>query len=392
MRIQLQCTLACRGRGRRIALCLQTSFLLLFAIVAAAQVTIDGEGRLHSPEEFLKEHHVSTAKPDVITALEADDPEVRKVAAEVLSRRWPKDAAAPLESAMLQEIDTPTRILMALDLAKIGGRAGSKMLITECHNDDQWASTRILAARSMTELHDDSCVDSILETLRSDSDPQDTLAKVDALNLVPDIIEHSGEQEYRNILDLTMNALNDPDAGVRLTASITLGHLGDISAIAPLEAAITSEPDPNISSAMLGELKRLKGFEQSDPFRITIKASTEQIVAGTETELQIEVLNTSAKPMVARSGFQVYDGDPTYEYSCHDASGNSVRKEITMVGSAHDAPSIKPGETYPSTVLLNRVCDLSQPGQYEIQLSRGVPMGSHDHVVKSNAIEITVIP
>jgi HEAT repeats len=392
MRMQLQCMLACRGRSRRIALCLQTLFFLLFAIVAAAQITIAGEGQPHSSEQFLKEHHVSTAKPDIISALEAGDPEVRKVAAEVLSQRWPEDADSPLEAAMLQEIDADTRIFMAFDLATIGGRTGREMLITECHNDGQWASTRILAARSMTQLHDDSCVDSILETLRSDSDPQDTLAKVDALNLVPDFIDHSGEQEYRNILDLTMNALNDPDAGVRLTASVTLGRLGDVSAIAPLEAAITSEQDPNISDAMLHELKRLKDFEQSDPFRITINASTEQIVAGAETELQINVLNTSAKPMVARSGFQAYDGDPTYEYSCHDASGDSVSKEITMVGSAHDAPSIKPGETYTSTVHLNRVCDLSRPGQYEIRLTRGLPMGSHDHVVQSNAIEITIVP
>jgi hypothetical protein len=63
-----------------------------------------------------------------------------------------------------------------------------------------------------------------------------------------------------------------------------------------------------------------------------------------------------------------------------------------MIGSLHDPPSIKPGETYTSTVFLNRVCDLSQPGRYEIQLSRGVPFGSHDHVVKSNRIEINANP
>jgi hypothetical protein len=96
--------------------------------------------------------------------------------------------------------------------------------------------------------------------------------------------------------------------------------------------------------------------------------------------------------MVARSGFQAYDGDPTYEYSCHDSSGNSVSKGIPMIGSIHDPPSIKPGETYTSTVFLNRVCDLSRPDRYEIQLCRGVPMGRPDFAVKSNKIAITVIP
>ena len=114
----------------------------------------------------------------------------------------------------------------------------------------------------MTGLHDNSCVDSVLEILRSPSDPQDTLAKVDALNLVPDIIRNSGQQEYRNTLDLTMNALNDPDGGVRLTASVTLGRLGDTSAIATLQAAVATEQDPNIHSAMLNQLKRLKTLEQ----------------------------------------------------------------------------------------------------------------------------------
>ena len=129
-----------------------------------------------------------------------------------------------------------------------------------------------------------------------------------------------------------------------------------------------------------------------DPFKITIKITSENVVAGTQIELEISVLNTSAETMVARSGFQAYAGDRTYKYSCKDSSGNSVSKEIVMIGSAGDPPSIKPGETYRSTVLLNRVCDLSQPNRYEIQLSRGVPMGHHGHVVKSNKITITLVP
>jgi hypothetical protein len=237
-------------------------------------------------------------------------------------------------------------------------------------------------------------VDAVLEILRSDSDPQDTLAKVDALNLVPSLIHHSTAQEHQAVMDLTVNSLNDPDAGVRLTASTTLGRLGDTSAVAALQVAVASERDPNIHSAMLGELKRLQGLQQSDrdPFRITIKTSTEQVVAGTQVDLEINVLNTSAETMVARSGFQAYDGDPTYEYICHDSSGNSVSKEILMVGSVHDPPSIAPGETYTSRVFLNRVCDLNRPGRYDIQLSRAVPMGRSDFIVKSNKITISVIP
>jgi HEAT repeat protein len=248
----------------RCALCLATSFLALFPIFAAAQVmgSIEGQPVPNSAEGFLREHHLSTTKQAVIAALKHDDPTVRRSAAEVLARRWPKEAVVPVETAMTEEVEPFTRVLMAFDLAKIGDRAGYEMLMTECHDTGEWGSTRIFAARSMTELHDNSCVDSVLEILRSPTDPQDTIAKSDALNLVPDIIRHSGQQEYRNTLDLTMNALNDPDGGVRLTACVTLGRLGDTSAIATLQAAVETEQDPNIHSVMLNELKRLKTVEQ----------------------------------------------------------------------------------------------------------------------------------
>jgi hypothetical protein len=146
-----------------------------------------------------------------------------------------------------------------------------------------------------------------------------------------------------------------------------------------------------LASALFGQTKSQTVRSIRGPFKITIKTTSEKIAAGTQIELEIKVLNTSTETMVARSAFQAYDGDPTYEYSCHDSSGDSVSKEMNMVGSVHDPPSIRPGETYTSTVLLDRVCDLSRPGRYEIQLSRGVPMGSHDHVVKSNKIAITVL-
>jgi hypothetical protein len=345
-------------------------------------------------EQFLREHNISATEEAVTAALWNSDPAVRRAASHVLSSRWPQNAAAPIQEAMLQEDDGVIRVSLASDLAQLGEKPGREMLLTECHSRSEWDSTRVLAARSMFDLRDDSCVDAVLEILRSDSDPQDTLAKVDALNLVPSFIHHSTAQEYQAVMDLTVNSLTDPDAGVRLTASITLGRLEDSSAVATLQAAVASEQDPNIHSAMLGELKRLQDLQQSDrdPFRITIKTSTEQVVAGTQVDLEINVLNTSAEAMVASSGFQAYDGDTTYEYSCHDSSGNSVSKEILTIGSVHDPPSIEPGEAYTSTVFLNRVCDLNRPGRYEIQLSRGVPMGRSDFVVRSNKITITVIP
>jgi hypothetical protein len=147
-----------------------------------------------------------------------------------------------------------------------------------------------------------------------------------------------------------------------------------------------------LASALLDETKSQTLRTGRDPFRISIQTANERVVAGMQIPLEINVLNTSPKTIVAKSGYQAYDGDPTYEYDCRDSSGKSVSKQMRPIGSLHDAPSIRPGDVYRYTVFLNRVCDLSRPGQYEIRLSRGVPMGSHYHVVKSNKITITVVP
>jgi len=213
-------------------------------------------------EQFLREHGIALTKKGVVNALRNDDAGVRREASRFLSNHWPKEAAAPIQVAMLQEGDVLIRVSLATDLARLGDEAGREMLRTECHNVGEWGTTRMYAARTMTELHEDSCLDSVLAILRSPSDPQDTNAKWDALDLVPSIIHNSGEQENRNILDLTINALNDPDAGVRLTASITLGRLGDASAIAALETAATAEQDATVHDAMLREVKRLKTLQQ----------------------------------------------------------------------------------------------------------------------------------
>jgi len=213
-------------------------------------------------EQFLQEHNIPITRQAVTAALFNEDATVRRSASHVLSNRWPKDAVGPIQEAMLREHDGLIRVSLASDLAQIGETAGREMLLSECHDSSEWGSTRVFAARSMFDLHDDSCVDAVLEILRSPSDPQDTYGKVDALQLMPSVIKHFSGQEYRNVMDLMMNALNDPDAGVRLTASITLGSLGDPSAIAALQAAIMTEQDAIVQEAMLGELKRLKTSQQ----------------------------------------------------------------------------------------------------------------------------------
>ena len=213
-------------------------------------------------EQFLQKYNIPIARQAVTAALVNEDAGVRKSASHVLCRRWPRDAVRPIQAAMLREDDSLVRVSLANDLAQLGDPAGKEMLVTECHKSGEWGSIRILAARDMLDLHDDSCVGAVLEILRSPSDPQDTYGKVDALQFVPDLFKHLSGREYRNAIDLTTNALSDPDPGVRLTASVTLGRLGDPSATAALQAAIATEQDATVQKAMLDELRHLKTSQQ----------------------------------------------------------------------------------------------------------------------------------
>jgi HEAT repeat protein len=208
-------------------------------------------------EQFLQEHHIAITNQAVTAALRDHEAGVRQAASHVLSNRWPQQAVPPIQEAMLREDDVLVRVYLAGDLAELGDDAGRQALRTECHNNENWGSTRIAAARSMIHLHDDSCDDAVLEILRADSDPKDRLAKVYALELVPSFIYHSDSRDYQLVMDLTVRDLNDPDGGVRLTTATTLGSLGDPSAIPALQVAVENEQDATVRNAMLTELKRL---------------------------------------------------------------------------------------------------------------------------------------
>ncbi len=210
-----------------------------------------------SCERVIQCHHFRTSEQGVIAALDSDKAQLRACASLVLSDRWPKDAASPIEAAMLKESDQLTRVGLAWDLARLGDNAGREMLVSECHSVSEWGSTRVQAARWMSELHDDSCVDSVLDVLQADSDPQDD-AKYPALDLVPSFIGRLTAQDSRRVLALVEKALDDPSGIVRLTASQTLVRLGDISAIPRLQAAAAKEQEETIRSSMSSDVKDLE--------------------------------------------------------------------------------------------------------------------------------------
>jgi HEAT repeat protein len=241
-----------------------SSCLLLLAITPCWLLGAD-QAIPDQPEKALQRHRIAITKRSVFAALRSNDLEIRKTAADVAAKRWPKPAIPALEQAMRRETDELTLIRIATDLAKLGNKVGRQALVKECHNNSESASNRMSAATTLSrDLGDDSCIDSIIDVLRSDSDPNDTYAKQWALELARDLIRRVGAQRSETVFELVMGALNDPSTGVRIVASMTLDAIGDPNAIPSLESAIAREEDEGCRQVMARELQGLKKKNDSN--------------------------------------------------------------------------------------------------------------------------------
>ncbi len=118
-----------RPKGKGIA-CVARVFLpLLFTVAAWSQQHSDSGLVREIPDgQVLLSHHIAFTEQGVMAALRSDNAEVRKYASRVLSNHWPKNAASPIEVAMLREDVEFNRVSMAFDLAKLGENAGRQML------------------------------------------------------------------------------------------------------------------------------------------------------------------------------------------------------------------------------------------------------------------------
>jgi len=140
------------------------------------------------------------------------------------------------------------------------------------------------------------------------------------------------------------------------------------------------------------------------PFSITISTETPTIKAGTDLSIKVRITNTSNHDINASSVYgEGVDGgvDGAYFEEVRDSKGNlAKRKQPPKSEAQSDYPvnfsarpyTLKPGESTGSVTGVEHQYDISQPGQYVIQLSRPISENPKDGVVKSNKITITVTP
>jgi hypothetical protein len=124
-----------------------------------------------------------------------------------------------------------------------------------------------------------------------------------------------------------------------------------------------------------------------------------RVTAGSDIFIKVHLTNISRHNLALG-----YDSDSrtnvtlSHTYEVRDSSGRVAQKrpinhpEI-VTGHGWPARILKPHESMDITGdFISRLYDLSQPGDYTIQLSRAVSDDPKNGVVKSNVITVTVTP
>lgn len=161
--------------------------------------------------------------------------------------------------------------------------------------------------------------------------------------------------------------------------------------------------DVGILSALLG----LAGIvvaqvpNTAPPFSLTISSPQSSFKIGSDVTLELKMTNTSNRNISFGAGW----GMPVVDIEIHDVDGKQTpetpyglrlhRKDPRFalqdsVTGPVTHPTLRPGESNDSIGSLNKIYDLSKPGEYTIQVQRMDP--DSKILVKSNTLTITVTP
>ena len=134
--------------------------------------------------------------------------------------------------------------------------------------------------------------------------------------------------------------------------------------------------------------------QSTQPFSLYIEPVQTSYTAGDWVFIKVTMTNTSNHVIDCRSVFTA-GTDLDFQYRVRDVEQRSKRKpEIhpeTSPGSLQLC-ALAPSNSKTEQTAVSWMHDFSKPGQYLVQLSRGISDNDKDGVIKSNIITITVTP
>jgi HEAT repeat protein len=206
-------------------------------------------GRL--PVEILSKAGKPAVRP-LINALDADEPLIRRQAADALGRIGDPQAVEPL-IATLNDRDLLVRAHAVQALGRIRDPRAAAPLIAILNSREQEAYVRMDAAEALGTIGDPSAVEPLILALL---DNYWGIRSRAALAL--------GKLKDPRAVGSLIGALQDREAAVRGSAAEALGIMGDGRAVKPLTAALQdTEKDVRKKAALA--LRRLTGNEYRVP-------------------------------------------------------------------------------------------------------------------------------
>lgn len=128
------------------------------------------------------------------------------------------------------------------------------------------------------------------------------------------------------------------------------------------------------------------------PFTITISTPGAEVEAGSPVPLDIRLANNSDEELKFGAPPAPPGLDRHFAFWCRWDQKKEVARPLLLTQDFQPFIALKPGETYDERVSLGSACDLTQPGEYRVKVSRYDPRGASNGAVTSNEITLTVKP
>jgi HEAT repeat protein len=243
----------------RFKFCIVSLAFCFFAAVGLARNNQSSRnGPLVTFAEKLGQHHISLTRDALIDALHDNDPGVRWLAAAQLAQDGPVDTIPFIRKALEKEGIPHTKINIASTLAGLGDQDGIEALKKGCSSAKNSLSIKMLATEYLLNLGSTYCLGAEFEGLQSKSDSD---CRIQALSFVSKF-QGISQDITKRLVGLSVEALKDQTAGVRIYAGQALAKLGDLAAAPYLRGAIAPESDEGVRSQLEDDLKSLQKKRQ----------------------------------------------------------------------------------------------------------------------------------
>jgi len=148
-----------------------------------------------------------------------------------------------------------------------------------------------------------------------------------------------------------------------------------------------------------GPVVVIQSHAPEESLKITIVAAQNSVNAGDPIEITVTMKNMSDHDITMGKWVGISQAELNYEIIVKGKNGEmpnetGYRKAIKE-GHIHGSRqhiTLKPGEERTETSNINKLYDLSMPGEYAIQVEKELPTSEGKGTIKSNTITVTVTP